>query len=387
MAATGIPYVVLEHRTYYYRRVIPPDARHLFDGKTSYKKSLATHDRRTAVNKAGAETAYVDALIALARGKPEAFREFAYATRARADDIRRQFPDKEDPRRDDLLSDLFEDTLDRYVDTSIPGGWAAIMERDPINPSKIGVITDHTGGAGLTQVLDMAFGRDGRTPTDLHVEAFLRQYEVEEKSKRMAASTLKKFSEVFPKLGDVTKGKVAEWRQELADTGKSRSTIQRDGSMIKQYFLYLEEFDLVTGVDEMFKLRPQKRRRKGSKFNDTGYIAWSDEECVHIWRTAPSETLADLIWFGMWTGARIDEICMWRPEHITDDFFIDNWGGKTENAVRVVPIHPELRPRVIELIERGGPFIPCDAKDRSAAMSKKFRNHTEKLGLHVLRNV
>jgi hypothetical protein len=72
MAVTGIPYVVLEHRTYYYRRVIPPDARHLFDGKTSYKKSLATHDRRTAENKAGAETAYVDALIALARGNPEA---------------------------------------------------------------------------------------------------------------------------------------------------------------------------------------------------------------------------------------------------------------------------------------------------------------------------
>ena len=91
----------------------------------------------------------------------------------------------------------------------------------------------------------------------------------------------------------------------------------------------------------------------------------------------------------MWTGARLDEICSWTGADIVDGNFIDNRSGKTDAAIRKIPIHPALQPRVNDLITINGDgrLIPSRAANPSSAMSKRFKRLTVELGYDNQRKV
>jgi integrase len=91
--------------------------------------------------------------------------------------------------------------------------------------------------------------------------------------------------------------------------------------------------------------------------------------------------LADLIRLGMWTGARIEELCALKTDDVTGDH-LDIQDAKTAAGARKVPIHSQLQPVVRRLLKgargrTGDPFLIAGQHanmfgDRSGALGKRF---------------
>jgi integrase len=96
---------------------------------------------------------------------------------------------------------------------------------------------------------------------------------------------------------------------------------------------------------------------------------------------ADHTTLANLILLGAYTGARIEELCQLRVEHVIKPDGIESFDivdSKTAAGIRVVPVHPALT-RIVERLKndsKDGYLIPSDSKNkygiRSDALSKAF---------------
>lgn len=110
-------------------------------------------------------------------------------------------------------------------------------------------------------------------------------------------------------------------------------------------------------------------------------------------------TLADLILLGAYTGARIEELCQLRVEHLIKPDGIESFDivdSKTAAGIRVVPVHPALT-RTVERLKndsKDGYLIPSDSKNkygiRSDALSKAFGRLKESQGYgsqHVFHSI
>lgn len=99
--------------------------------------------------------------------------------------------------------------------------------------------------------------------------------------------------------------------------------------------------------------------------------------------------LANLIVLGYYTGARIEELCQLRKEHlILEDgvLIFDIIDSKSPAGIRRVPVHPNLIPLVKDLADTSsdGWLLPINTKNkynrRSGPLSKKFGRLRTKLG-------
>jgi integrase len=114
---------------------------------------------------------------------------------------------------------------------------------------------------------------------------------------------------------------------------------------------------------------------------------------------ADHTTLADLILLGAYTGARIEELCQLRVEHLIEPDGVASFDivdSKTAAGIRVVPVHPALSSIVERLKEdsKDGYLIPSDSKNkygiRSDALSKAFGRLKEAQGYgaqHVFHSI
>ena len=108
------------------------------------------------------------------------------------------------------------------------------------------------------------------------------------------------------------------------------------------------------------------------------------EEIAQLHKAAIAEghtVLADLMLLGSYTGARIEELCQLKVEHIIKPDGIKSFDivdSKTTAGIRVVPIHPALSALVDHLVEssKDGYLVRSESKNkygiRSDALSKAF---------------
>jgi integrase len=87
--------------------------------------------------------------------------------------------------------------------------------------------------------------------------------------------------------------------------------------------------------------------------------------------------LADLIRLGMWTGARIEELCALRVENVKGDHF-DIEDAKTKAGWRKVPVHRKLKATIKRLVKASADGFVLSGLtankygDRSNAIGKRF---------------
>lgn len=144
---------------------------------------------------------------------------------------------------------------------------------------------------------------------------------------------------------------------------------------------------------------PQTR---GKERADRQRKAFQPKEIAELHAAASAAdhtTLADLILLGAFTGARIEELCQLRVEHLIKPDGIDSFDivdSKTAAGIRVVPVHPALSGIVERLKEdsKDGYLIPSDSKNkygiRSDALSKAFGRLKEAHGYgaqHVFHSI
>ena len=127
-------------------------------------------------------------------------------------------------------------------------------------------------------------------------------------------------------------------------------------------------------------------------------IPWSDEDILRFLTSDfvnKNEFIATAI--SLYTGMRLDEICMLKNKDIFDDLF-HIYEGKTEAARRVVPVHPVLKKIIVsndsdneEYILKGLVSAGYDNK-RSCNFQKRLGRTRKRLNLpkgvvfHSLRN-
>lgn len=129
----------------------------------------------------------------------------------------------------------------------------------------------------------------------------------------------------------------------------------------------------------------------------TAELAKLHEGAIHI----QNNPLADLILLGSYTGARIEELCQLKREHVIDQDGVQSFNiaaSKTKAGIRIVPVHPALKPVVARLMQDSTDdyLIPVSTQNqydkRSHAISKAFGRLRTSLGFgpqyvfHSIRN-
>ncbi|MFI5025002.1 MAG: tyrosine-type recombinase/integrase [Alphaproteobacteria bacterium] len=211
-----------------------------------------------------------------------------------------------------------------------------------------------------------------------YLDQWLGALTIEAKSKAMRRANIMSFASKFRSADDVRRKGVQEWVNALVQEGKAPATVRRFLSDLRGYWRYLASLEIVSSDARPFdQLTIPGKARKGSGDSRKPF---DPKDVVRLLAAADvggDTRLVDLIRLGMWTGARIEELCALRTGHVASDHFtvVD---AKTQAGSRVVPIHSRLRSTMRRLVKGskdGYVLTGLEATkygDRSGAIGKRF---------------
>ena len=324
--------IELRHRTYFAYLDVPKDVREVLRRRV-FRQTLKTDSRSVAERRAAPMIAQWKSEIARVR---------------------------EEPNHNDAK--FWRDALRR---AKTPEG-RLLFEHD---------LEEHVLAQGLDnsdpkaqRFYDEAFGT--LIPTTEHIEEWLSSSQIKEKTTKMRRSTLGRMAEKFPMLSDVSRKEVRRWVTELLAELKP-ATIRRMMSDCRTYWAYLETIEAVPEDSTPFD-------RLRLKVKTSSRLPYTPEEAVQLLEAAKAGTqLADAIRMAMYTGARREELCSLKVDHVKEDRF-DIVDAKTEAGIRTVPIHPELSETIERLVKdsKDGHLLtgltPNANGDRGDAIGKRF---------------
>jgi integrase len=191
-------------------------------------------------------------------------------------------------------------------------------------------------------------------------------------------------------VSDVTKRTAGAYVSECFD-GLTAKTTNRHISTLSTWWRWMEK----KGMVEDNPWRGQFQATKGKRGTTKGVRRhYHPEEITKLLQGLPERPLGALFRLGLFTGARLDELCSLRHGDVQRSegaLLLSITEGKTANAVRLVPVHSAIEPLVLKLkaeaekdadgwlfpgLTPGGP----DMK-RSWNVSKRFTRERRKLGV------
>lgn len=309
-------HILLQRNCWYARLGIPAELRPHFNGKRELKATLKTSDQKVAELKAMKLVGDWKLQFAALRGSVS-------ATQALAAEFLPHPDGKVNP--DTGMSDK-DYAIDAQADSLADSQKQAFYE--------------------------VALRR--ATPTLLYLDNFLKQWEVEQKTKDMAKTAIKRVADAFPTLEMISVPLIYQ----MIDTDtNTKSTQEKNYGFVRRYFKYLKRMQAIPqdkpnpfeGLD--FK-QPKKNTVVGKK-----RTAFKASEVKKLTKAAVDKgdaELRNLIQLAAYTGARIEELCSLK---VTDVIKVDRVNclsisdAKTEAGNREVPVHPHIADLVNELIE------------------------------------
>lgn len=233
--------------------------------------------------------------------------------------------------------------------------------------------------------------------SDEHLEEYLSTLGNEAKTVDMKRSTIQKFCQRFPYLPDVQRKEVQKWVNAQIQDGKAIATVRRSLSEMRGYWAYLQSIEVVgENVLPFDKLSLPKASQKARSEDDRRPFEAAD--VVKLLTEAENKgdgQLADLIRLGMWTGARIEELCSLKVSQVGEGF-LSIEDAKTEAGIRKVPVHTMLTATVDRLSKSSADgfllsgLLPNKYGDRSNALGKRFGRLKAALGFneaHVFHSI
>ncbi|MBW6391807.1 DUF6538 domain-containing protein [Billgrantia antri] len=357
---------------------IPEDVRHQFGGKLRFVKSTGTTDKRAAQVRAFALVAEWKAEIESARGnvEPNSILELASAVRAELDLFKRRGDSEQHEAVSFAVSSMAEKLADQ--------GRATEAHR-------------------LTHV---AFGAETLIKPEL--EEWKSSLHLKEKTTEQMEKDANLMAEFFEVVEAVTPEKVRAWAKLLMEAkeeggyGYGTSSVKRTFTASRSVWRHLQERGLAPAESEPFKLPSfvQRQNKSGSvsKRSNRSWHPFKPAEVVMFYSEALANgdtKLADLIKLGMYTGARIEELCSLEVEECSTASLMIN-DSKTPSGIREVPVHPEITGLVGELLASSSDGYLLSGLtfnkygDRSNAIGKRFGRMKTKHGfgpLHVFHSI
>lgn len=190
---------------------------------------------------------------------------------------------------------------------------------------------------------------------------------------------------------------VSAWLDTITATSKTKQQYLNAGNT---FWKWAMKYDPRWREDYKGAITPFERhdlpQLKGKDRVDAQRLAFELDELPVLHEAAHKKgqySLADLILLGVYTGARIEELCQLRIDHVimvegVQSFNIDD--SKTAAGIRVVPVHPALATLVQRLMNnsKDGYLVPSDSKNkygnRSDLLSKAFGRLKKSLGFGPL---
>ena len=310
---------------------IPPDVRQAL-GKSKFLQSLKTSDKRIAERHAGLLIPVWKEKITAARGQaPDTFIAEALMWRSEYQTNEAQIEVRE----------LIED---------------AAKERHTDGPTFYRIAT------GMSE------------PLQPHIEPWLTtRTTVTRKTIDQSRSDAARLLIEFTTVEQITPEAVRNWLKSLSNDSPalSRSSIKRLLSSCRSLWSYLQDQNLVE-TDKVSPFVLPKQKHNGSGNGGSGRRPFTDIEAVSLLKAATEsgdQDLADLIQLGMYTGARLEEICSLRVTDVIDGTIIIRH-AKTAAGVRTIPIHSKLAPLVARLTAAPAPkasALPSASAPQQAA--------------------
>ena len=265
---------------------------------------------------------------------------------------------------------------------------------------------DDPGGDAMSSLVDLAQDMDEKRPgrglkvwkratgettgTLDHLEAWLAEAGDTDRGKAAKRSDIKRLARQFPNLTDVTRKAVRRWCiTMLQDEGLQRSTVIRLLSGCRVYWVHLRVNEIVPDDSEPFDRLglPAKTKNGSNRIKRKAFAALDVVRLHQAAQDAGHRPLADLISLGMYTGARIGELCALKVENVNlADGHFDIVSSKTEAGVRTVPIHPALQDTMARLVadSRDGFLLTGLTADqwgdRRGGLAKRFGRLKTSLG-------
>jgi len=240
----------------------------------------------------------------------------------------------------------------------------------------------------------------GQEPVSTYLDDWEAQLLVKPKHIERMRKDAELLVENFPFISDISSTKAREWAHYLHTNGGRNgeglgvSSIERIFGASRDLWGYLQEIGKAPHDLEPLKTPAFIKRLKKSQ-GETPWIPFTNAEIVTILNTAigtkkPHQPLIDLIQLGMYTGARIGELCHLKCSECSEDV-LSITDSKTDAGIREVPVHTMIKPIVRRLLEtsKDGYLLsglPVDKYgNRSDAIGKRFGRLKKRMGFPPLK--
>ncbi|MFM0303999.1 tyrosine-type recombinase/integrase [Paraburkholderia sediminicola] len=229
-------------------------------------------------------------------------------------------------------------------------------------------------------------------PTAGHLDDWLDELRLAEKTKDMWGREVKRLAERFKTTNQVTKANVWLWCSERVKAGAANKTITKTLTACRGYWEYLKSQNVhLTDPAPFNGHKLGSRAGTAKRTAQKSYIPFTPAEVVKLWHAANDRqdtALADLIKLGAYTGTRIEEACSIAKKDISADWSSFKVAdSKTRAGIREVPIHAKLLPVLKRLVVATKDGFLVDAGPiknkygiRSNAIGKRFGRLKDALG-------
>ena len=236
-------------------------------------------------------------------------------------------------------------------------------------------------------------------PLGEHINAWLRPSKNAQKTIDMQRRDATRFAERFRFADRVTSKAVQRWTFELQEEERLiPATVRRMISACRMYWKYLKRSGVIDSDADPFVDAVERRAKRTKADVESDRRAFSAEDLVKLLRAAVAKRdrpLAQLIWLGMWTGCRIEELCALRATEVYSDHLLIS-DAKSEAGNRLVPIHSRADELIRHLLaERSDGYVFSGLTfnkygDRSNAIGKRFGRMKSAMGFtesHVFHSI
>lgn len=363
-------YLVMRGRQFEARHDIPKHLREHF-GKSRFQELLGTDERKAAERRAAVLKVQWSTAIEKAQSGTIDHIE------KDADFWRRHLNEASSDEERAVIRSMVADEAQGRIEKA--------MRRAGIEHEDDPRVEDLPEASDAMRFFDVATGAAVRL--DEHLEEWLATLNNEPKSVDMKRSSILKFAKEFPLVSDVKRKEVQRWVNRQADEKKAVATIRRALSELRGYWAYLGAIEVVSEdalpFERLSLPKPNKRdevlrERRPFKAEEVSKLLGAAIE-------RGEDQLADLIRLGMWTGARLEELCALKTDKVGDGFFSVE-DAKTKAGWRAVPIHPKLTDTLARLVAASSDGYVLSGLttnkygDRSNAIGKRFGRLKKEMG-------
>ena len=237
------------------------------------------------------------------------------------------------------------------------------------------------------------------TPFVEHLDAYLEDSQVEQKTKQMKRTQIMDYAAMAPLISDATHDTVRMFIRALSkDRGLANKTIKLHLSSLAVYFEYLRvEFSAVS-QDRINPFKGQKlpevNRKTAAKIKRMAFTVEDIQKLEAELRNKAlsnnaddqDRALFDVFTFAIYTGARREEIGQLTVDSVKNDVVIIA-DAKSSAGNRSVPLHSKLKPLVARLTigAKGSDYLfrkltAAQYGHRTDAIGKRFGRTKTALG-------